>query len=1018
MKKLLFVLFALVSSAAIAQVEFEFESVTKLPEIINSEYEESFPIFDAANNRLYFTRTLHPGNEGGKDQGQDLWYSDLKGKTWGEPSNDLKPLNNYLNNSAIGISEDGQRIYLVGTYIKKVSLQTGFSEAVMEGDQWSRPTPLAIPSFSLKSPFYGGFVNSSEDIIIISMESSNALGQEDLYVSFKNASGAWSKPLWLGDSINSTGYEISPFLFEDGKTLMFASTGHGGYGDCDIFYAYRKDSTWSNWSTPKNAGNEINSSGFDAFPFAAEETMYFSSNRKDSLSNIYTAFNKMFFRDADVVRLVFESGESRMSNVEVDVMDETGQLIGTYRTKGNDIIEIAGLKEKKNYTLVPSHPIVNLKMFNPLLLNKDGAYINKLTMADDGSIQLSPQTEENVAKTKTIDKPEFIAGMQGIFEVDRTALSGIVLALEDENGKIYQYARTSKDGRFAFAEIDDSLNLGIRVMSELEYIKDNGVIYYTDSKGNKLFKGAMAENGAFKYQKIQARELSQLKMLAETDTKMAATPTANKGVFKFESLPQAGAKLLLYDENNNIIEEVITDENGEFVFKKLRADQNFNIKPADDALGRGSLAFLDRNGNEMSLVESDDFGFKYKALNPEIMNGLKRMIEEDSDASLGQNFVFSIGLFKYKSIAKEGVTLKLIDENDKVIETVTTDQYGHFVFSMLKPEQNYKVQVVGLDDTNLDESQLYFVDKDGHVTTGILRQNQLYDFSKLNPDYFFNISAVNEGETEMLITESFKDVKGTFKYQDLAKSGVKLELLDENNKVIETVYTDENGNFIFSKLAKESNYIVRLSEDESAMLDESSFQFMNEENQYLEQEGLSEAGFVSKTLPRSADSMAGELAGDYSSLNAGEFLTADAPENKASNKSTASVASKPKQAKPSSNRTAEDKNDLMLKTIYFNFNSIRLSNNDRYNLNHKVHQKANRSGQPILILGYSCDLGTDEVNTSIAKMRAEEVKKYLMNLGVDADRIETEVIVPEGTETMTYGERLENRKVEIYHLTP
>ena len=161
----------------------------------------------------------------------------------------------------------------------------------------------------------------------------------------------------------------------------------------------------------------------------------------------------------------------------------------------------------------------------------------------------------------------------------------------------------------------------------------------------------------------------------------------------------------------------------------------------------------------MSLVDSDDFGFKYKALNPEIMSGLQRMIEEDADPSLGQNFVFSIGLFKYKSIAKEGVTLRLLDENDQVIETVTTDQYGHFVFSMLKPDQNYKVQVVGVEDSNLDESQLYFVDKDGRVTTGVLKQNQLYDFSKLNPDYFFNISVINEGETEMLITKSFKDVK-------------------------------------------------------------------------------------------------------------------------------------------------------------------------------------------------------------------------------------------------------------------
>jgi len=1014
MKKLLFVLFALISTNLIGQVEFEFESVTKLSETVNSEYEESFPLFDATNNRLYFVRTLHPSNKGGKTVGQDLWYSDLNGNSWSTSSNELKPLNNYLNNSAIGISQDGNRLYLVGTYIKKISLQSGFSESLKEGDSWSRPIPLTIPSFNLKSPFYGGYVPPSEDIIVISMEGSNSKGKEDLYVSLKDNNGGWSTPVWLGDSINSEGFEISPFLFDDGKTLMFASNGLGGLGDCDIFYSHRKDSSWTNWTTPKNAGAPINSAGFDAFPFAAQETMYFSSNRNDSLSDIYSALYKMVFLDADIIRLVFESGESRMSNVEVDVLDEMGQLVGTYRTGKYDIVEIPGLKEKKEYTLVPSHPIVDLKMFHPMLLNKDGAYIEELAMGEDDSMFIAPQTEETVAKQQPIPKPAFVASMQGIFEADRTALSGILLALEDENGKIYQYARTTKEGRFAFAETNANSVLGIRVISELEYIKDNGVIYYTDPQGKKLFKGAVGENGAFKYQKIQARELSQLKMLVDVDTKMAASPASSKGVFKFKNLPQEGVKLLLYDENNNVIEEVITDKDGQFAFKKLRPDQDFNIKPADDALGKGSLAFLDRNGNEMSIAESDDFGFKYKALNPEIMNGLQRMIEEDSDASLGQNFVFSIGLFKYKSIATEGVTLSLLDGNDKIIETVTTDQYGHFVFSMLKPDQNYKVQVLGLDDSNLDESQLYFVDKNGHVTTGILRQNQLYFFSKLKPDYFFNIADVNTGETGLLITESFKDVKGTFKYEGLAKEGVKLELLDENNKVIETIYTDENGNFIFSKLAKESSYIVRLSDGERSMIDQSSFQFINENDEYLEQAGMTETGFQFKTLPRSEESMSGKLASDNTSLNARSFL----PKDKASSSTSKKPMITSKSTSGSSANPMEDKNDLKLKTIFFNFNSIRLSNNDCYNLTHKVYQKASRSGQPILILGYSCDLGSPAVNNAISKMRAEEVKKYLVNLGIDPDRIETEVITSEEAEKMTYGERLENRKVEVYHLTP
>ena len=235
---------------------------------------------------------------------------------------------------------------------------------------------------------------------------------------------------------------------------------------------------------------------------------------------------------------------------------------------------------------------------------------------------------------------------------------------------------------------------------------------------------------------------------------------------------------------------------------------------------------------------------------------MAKMSEADI-SFLKANYVFSIGLFKYQSLPKEGIVLRLLDENDNVIETVTTDINGQFVFSSLQPEMNYRVQVVGLEEGDLEDSELYFVSNDGEVLTAFNEDDpKTYSFNQLNPDYFFSIKQLNERETELQITESFKDVSGQFKYQDLPKSGVKLYLLDENDKVIETVYTDEDGNFIFSKLAKESNFYVKLAEEDMALLDQSSFVLTNDENELLEQEAASEDGFSFKTLPRSMQDLA------------------------------------------------------------------------------------------------------------------------------------------------------------------
>lgn len=1016
MKQTLNLFILLFTFSAQAQLEFEIEAVKKLPESINSAYEESCPLFDPVNNRLYFTRTLHPENKGGKDLGQDLWFADFNGENWSDASNELKTLNNYLNNSVIGLSERADRLYLVGTYIRKINLQTGFSYTTREEEDWARPTPLEVQGLNVRSSFYGGFVNRTEDILIISMESNESKGQEDLYISFKTTTG-WSKPIWMGDSVNSSGFEISPYLFDDGKTLLFATNGMGGLGDCDIFVSYRKDSTWTNWTTPKNLGKPLNSEKFDAFPFAIGEKLFFASNRNDSLSNIYSAFNSAFYRAADTLRLVFESNQSRMPGIEVAVTDEAGENLGTFTTGRNDIVPITGLKERKTYQLTPSHDAMDINLLKPYVINGKGEYIEALKIDDGGTIAIAPKTASQTETAPKISKPEYVAGMQGVFEVDRIPVRNTILSLRDEQGKVYQYAKTNDQGRFEFAETPDSLRLIIQVLSDLEYVKQNGVIYYTDDKGTKLFKSVSDKEGRFKYQKLEAQEMAQLKALAAVDTKIGAKAIQNTGIFKYENLPQEGVRLLLYDENNVLIEEVITDEKGQFIFTKLNADQSFTIKPANEEMGAGSLVFTDGKGNEINALEAGGFGFKYKPLNREIMTGLRLLEEEDSQTSLTANFVFSIGLFKYKSLPKEGITLRLLDENDNIIETVTTDENGHFVFSMLKPDQQYKVQVVGVEDSQLNESQLYFVDKNGKVTTGILGESQLYTFEQLDPDYFFSIGQINDNETELIITESFKDVVGKFKYQNLAKAGVKLELLDENNKVIETVYTDADGNFIFSKLAKESNYFVRLSEEDAALLDAASFEIKNDNDEPLVQEETDE-GFTFKTLPRSGDELAAMGVENDKGLDVGKFLST----NEKVEKSTSKTQGKP--VMQASGRTQEvrqsttDKNDLKLKTLYFNFNSVRLSNYDRFHLNHSVYQKAKTSGQPILIVGYTCDLGSPETNQKVALARAEEAKKYLVSLGMDPNLIEVDGMPPLDGEVMTYGERLENRRIDIYHLAP
>ena len=278
---------------------FYFQNPVALSDTVNSRAEESYPIFSVRDSTLYFVRTLYSANMGGVSAGQDIWYTKrLPNGSWSVPKNNLDKLNNRDNNAVVGISKTGNTLYLLNSYQKDDANQAGMAFSFNQSSGWLDPNDVKIPGLADKlGNYYGIYVTSSEDVAIVSMQQENALGQEDLYVTFKDSfSGDWSDPVHLGDTINTEGYEMSPFLSEDKRYLFFASNGHPGYGNADLFVSTRLDSSWTQWSEPRNLGDGINSAGFDAYlTIATNNDVFFISNRYGRSADIY--FSKVISQE-------------------------------------------------------------------------------------------------------------------------------------------------------------------------------------------------------------------------------------------------------------------------------------------------------------------------------------------------------------------------------------------------------------------------------------------------------------------------------------------------------------------------------------------------------------------------------------------------------------------------------------------------------------------------------------------------------------------------------------------------
>lgn len=81
--------------------------------------------------------------------------------------------------------------------------------------------------------------------------------------------------------------------------------------------------------------------------------------------------------------------------------------------------------------------------------------------------------------------------------------------------------------------------------------------------------------------------------------------------------------------------------------------------------------------------------------------------------------------------------------------------------------------------------------------------------------------------------------------------------------------------------------------------------------------------------------------------------------------------------------------DLNLQNIYFDFDKSAIRPDAREILKADAEIFAKNSVATIVIQGYCDERGTAEYNMALGERRAQETKKYLMNLGINASRMET-----------------------------
>jgi peptidoglycan-associated lipoprotein len=245
-----------------------------------------------------------------------------------EPFSEIINSKNHESNATF--SADGKTMYFNRTGDKRVKIgeeriaTVKIFKAEFKDGKWTNVTmlPFSSDEYSVEHPF----LTKDGKKLYFASDMNGTLGSMDIFVVDILQDGNCSQPKNLGGTINTIHREQFPFVTESG-TLYFASDGHQGNGNLDIFMCLKLSET--EFDKPMNLGSSINSE-MDDFNFILDEAKdkgYFASNRTGD-DNLYT-----FIREDNKLQYLVEGEVRDMKSLEllpgatVKLFNDKGELV-------------------------------------------------------------------------------------------------------------------------------------------------------------------------------------------------------------------------------------------------------------------------------------------------------------------------------------------------------------------------------------------------------------------------------------------------------------------------------------------------------------------------------------------------------------------------------------------------------------------------------------------------------------------------------------------------------------------
>lgn len=308
--------------------------------VINTRFDEYAPSVTADGKRLLFTSRRSDATGGEIDKGGDFkFYEDIYQSLWEEEKgawSEAKGVEGEVNtvgyDAVLSVAPDGSSMFIYRNDAANAG-NIFLSKFNQFDGSWRAPEKMPRP---INSSYFESSCSITQDgkMFYFISERPDGFGQGDIYVSERTAGGGWTKPKNLGSVINTELDEKFVFIHPNGKTLYFASDGHQTMGSYDIF---RSEFVNGQWSIPVNLGYPINTVNEEStFSLTGDnQTMFIAAEYADALGERdiyqidvsgYPLLSSGYDKSSYgmVILSVEDENGKRVKNAQVDFLLDTG----------------------------------------------------------------------------------------------------------------------------------------------------------------------------------------------------------------------------------------------------------------------------------------------------------------------------------------------------------------------------------------------------------------------------------------------------------------------------------------------------------------------------------------------------------------------------------------------------------------------------------------------------------------------------------------------------------------------